>query len=198
MSAILPVGGFAAILLLLLSRGKAKAAPGAPADTAEPGEETLSSPFGAVPAARWSQFVRLLARGREGTITPNARYGLFLFGVRRLADLGLVTNIRRGTYRGKTVWQGDWKPPYSSAAFLSSSRIQYRTFVKSMAAYARKYKAARAQNPGLFQLGGQPVTLSGFLALAHLAGFRGAVDFLRSGRRLPSTMALVAKANGLF
>lgn len=172
--------------------------PPPPAIATPSGPLYLTTPFKQVPTIQWSKFVRLLAKGKEGTITKGARYGLFLFGVRRLADLGLVTNVKRGTYRGQTVWTGMWVPPYSEAIFLESSRLQYRAFIKSMMEYAKKYIVARKQYPTIFKIGTMQITMSGFLAFAHLVGFLGAINSLKSGNVKPDTLAFVKRANGLF
>lgn len=158
----------------------------------------LKSPFKAVQSKNWSKFVKVAGKGQVGTITKGARYGLFLFGVRRLADLGLVTNVKRGTYRGQTVWTGTWVAPYSESAFLTSPQLQYRAFIKSCQIYAAKYAAARKQNPNIFIVNGKQLTLSGFLALTHLIGFMGAVDSLKKKTLKAETLAFTAKANGLF
>ncbi len=162
------------------------------------GPVILKSPFKAVSNRQWSKFVQRMARAEEGTITKGARYGIFLFGVRRLADLGLVTNVQRGTYRGNTVWTGTWVPPYSESTFLTSSKLQYQAFVKSMQEYAQKYAAARKKNPALFRIKTKPLTLSGFLAFAHIAGFMGAIKSLKERKVVPATLAFVEKNNGIF
>lgn len=197
MNLAIPFGVLLLGLIVAATSGKAKAGTRKEQEQ-QPKGDTIASPFAGVAALAWSKFVAALARGQEGTITPTARYGRFLFGVRRLADLGLVQNVKRGTYQGKTVWTGDWTAPYSLNAFLSSSRLQYQAFVKSMTLWAKKYKPAKKANPAIFRIDGKPLSLSGFLALCHLAGFMGAVNFLKSGKRLPATMALVQKVNGLF
>lgn len=158
----------------------------------------LKSPFKNVSSKQWSRFVLRMARAEEGTITRGARYGMFLFGVRRLADLGLVDNVKRGTYQGQTVWTGTWVPPYSESKFLESSKLQYRVFVASMKQYAAKYAAARKQNPALFRIKTKPLTLSGFLAFAHVAGFMGAIKSLKQRKIRPETLSFVEKVNGLF
>jgi len=173
-----------------------KASPGP--GPAPGGALLLKSPFTSVQSKNWSRFVKVMGKGQSGTITKGARYGLFLFGVRRLADLGMVTNVKRGTYRGQTVWTGTWVAPYSETAFLTSPQLQYRAFIKSCQIYAGKYAAARKQSPGIFIVNGKQLTLSGFLALTHLIGFMGAVDSLKKKTLKADTLAFTAKANGLF
>jgi hypothetical protein len=171
---------------------------GVPTMVTPAGVLLLKSPFKSVPSKNWSKFVKVAGKGQVGTITKGARYGLFLFGVRRLADLGLVTNVKRGTYRGQTVWTGTWVAPYSENAFLTSAQLQYRAFIKSCQIYAGKYAAARKQNPNIFIVNGKQLTLSGFLALTHLIGFMGAIDSLKKKTLKAETLAFTAKANGLF
>jgi len=64
--------------------------------------------------------------------------------------------------------------------------------------YAAKYVAARKQKPGIFMISGKRLTLSGFLAFAHMVGFMGAIDSLKKKSIKPDTLNVVTKANGLF
>ncbi len=192
-AALLPIGVLG-LLILALSGKKAKAAPG---EAAPPGE--LASPFAGVPAAVWSKFVKVMARGKETTVTPGQMFGLFLMGIRRLADLGLVANIRRATSRGRTIWMGDWISPYSAQMFLDSSRLQYQTFVKSMVNYAKKYRAIQQQNPALLRLpdGARPTPPTPTPPTPTPPPRRMPTGWLSIGSRGPRVAALQTRLNSV-
>ena len=158
----------------------------------------LRAPLNGLSNTQWSKFVQRMARAKEGTMTKGARFGMFLFGVRRLADLGLITNVKRKTVNGQTIWAGTWVPPYSQAIFLSESKLQYQAFIKSVQELAAKFIAARSKSPGIFKVEGKPLTMSGFLALAHIAGFMGAINSLKAGKLRTDTLAFVKRLNGIF
>lgn len=157
-------------------------------------------PIEGINAAAWTTFARKL----KG---PNAirygAYGVFAMSVRRLADLGLVKNVKRvrDPKTGKPVWTGTWVPPLSQQAYMSSLKTQYKAFAKSMSLYAALYRKARTARPGAFATAanGKPLTMSGFLALAHRAGGRGALAALSDpAKRFPQTWGFALKANGIF
>ena len=157
-------------------------------------------PIPGINALAWSKFAKAL-RG------PNAirygAYGVFAMSVRRLADLGLVKDVKRvkDPRTGRPMWTGTWVPPLSQKAFMSTLKVQYKAFSKSMRLYAGLYKKARSAKPQLFAkaANGKPLTMSGFLALAHRAGGRGAMRALTDpSARFPQTWGFALRANGIF
>lgn len=157
-------------------------------------------PIPGINAAAWTTFAKKL----KG---PNAirygAYGVFAMSVRRLADLGLVKDVKRvkDPKTGRPVWTGTWVAPMTQQAYMSSLSTQYKAFAKSMALYAALYKKARAARPQVYAkaAGGKPLTMSGFLALAHRAGGRGALSAVAlPSKRFPQTWGFALRANGIF
>ena len=163
---------------------------------------TYKSPLPNVAVAAWTQFVRAM-RGKDAkAITPSYSLGLFGFGMRRLVDLGLASNPHRIERNGRKVWDADWKDEYSPGPdkFLDDPELQYKTFSKSMLAYAKQVARELRELVGS-QLDGQQVTLSGLLAVAHQAGFDGLKKWAASPEvraQFPGTSTQFHKLNGIF
>lgn len=160
------------------------------------------SPFPGVKDLPWSIFVRALRGSNAKAITPNYYLGLFGFGMRRLVDLGLATNAHKVDHNGKQVWGADWIPSLAPGPekFLSDADLQYKTFARSMLAYARQIATAAPELVGS-TLDGNTVTLSGLLAVCKQAGFDGmkawsASETTRAAHH--TTTALFEKLNGIF
>ncbi len=163
---------------------------------------TYTSPFPGVGNEPWTLFVRALRGQNAKAITPNYYLGLFGFGMRRLVDMGLARNPAKMEWQGKQVWGAEWLPAYSPGPdkFLANPELQYRTFVKSMVGYGKQIATELREVIGS-TLDGDPVTLSGLLAVAKQAGFDGlrkwiASEEVRAEHR--TTTAQFHKLNGLF
>lgn len=152
-----------------------------------------------VPADRWTAFVRAMGNRKAKDVDARGKFGMFGIGARRLVDLGLMRNPKKGTVNGqKGVWTAEWVPPHSQEKFLSSPEAQYRTFVASMIDYRR---AINQQMQGKGQpapVNGKRVTLSGLLAVAHHAGMGGLEKWLSGERRVPVTTAAFERATEIF
>jgi hypothetical protein len=123
--------------------------------------------------------------------------------MRRLADLGLAVNLRRGTYGpdGKTVWLGDFKAPMSIDKFLANLKAQYRVFAKDMETHARYIDKFYRDIIGKVEIDGAPVTMSGLLAVAKHAGDKGIASWLSSDEirhQFPGTTSAFRRFNGQF
>lgn len=164
----------------------------------------IESPWKDTPSPAWTRFCRIMSEGNgPDKISPRGFFGLFQLSVRRLCDLGIMRGARARNVRlpnGQTirVWEGQWILP--QRVFLGDPRRQYETFRKSMELYrsivAEKYK----QVLGL-PIEGQPATLSGLLALMHMAGSEGAYKWLTEGpvrRRFTWVTEAFLRANGIF
>jgi len=160
----------------------------------------IASPIAGVPDEKWTAFMKL-CRGRDvGEVSPSFCLGLFNIGFVRLRELGLATDVKQGTHNGRTVWIGTLKPPMTMARFLSRPDTQYRVFAKDMNDRA---KMIREKYPNVIgkELEGTPVTLSGLLAVAKLAGtkgFHGWVNDPRQRSKFKHTTEAFKTANGLF
>ena len=151
--------------------------------------------------AQWTQFVNAnKAPGGPRSITPSFGIGWFAFGAKRLVDLGMMSHPRRGTYRGRSVWTGTWKPGLNINKFLADSLLQYRLFSQSMARYAsmimQRYRPYIGRT-----VDGRRITLSGLMAVARYAGPRGLSSWLQNPairRKFTKTTEAFARLNGLF
>jgi len=166
MNAPIVIGGLAFLVLLALFGKSAEAGEKSPTTKTAAGEKVLKSPLASVTDAQWTAFVRAMATAPFSFESPKNFFGAFLFGIRRLADLGVVKNPRKVG----TIWVGDWVKP--KEVFLSSPALQYEVFGKSMKAYvsviAKRYQSAIGTT-----INGKKVTLSGLLGAAHAAGGEG-------------------------
>lgn len=164
--------------------------------TLPPFATSIPSPIDGVNADAWSRFVRALATKvvngvpaardlRE--VSPSGGLGWFEMRPRRLADLGLVTNLRRSTTPGgRQVWEGDFVLPLTRKRFLDNPVVQYNALVRSVTDH-------------LAHVGDLPagVSMSGALAILHRAG-PGALRTWPSGKQFDDTLHLFHHANQIF
>ena len=165
-------------------------------------DAAYKSPFPGVADLAWSAFVHAMRGPNPKAITPAYSLGMFSFGMRRLVDMGLATNLHKFQFHGKTVWTADWIPSLQPGPdkFLSDPDLQYRTFAKSMLAYGKQIAREMPEAVGS-TLNGQTVTLSGLLAVAKQAGFDGLKTWAASDEaraRYHTTTEQFEKLNGVF
>lgn len=156
----------------------------------------LLSPLSDVNDEAWARFVDLFKGKDVGEISPSAHLGLFNIGFRRLGELGLATNVRRVTLRGKQVWGGELKAPMTLKRFLADAAIQYRVFVKDM-----EDRAALVADHVGDDIDGTTATLSGLLAVAKIAGTNGFKSWASDPAeraKFSNTTAAFRAANGVF
>jgi hypothetical protein len=169
-----------------------------PSLVSTPGARDLKSPVPEASAAAWTRFVELMAgNNASNTVSPNGELGLFQFSIRRLADLGYVTNPRKDA-SGK--WIAEWVPPLSRDGFLSDLKLQYKAFVKATVA-DRAAILARHRDAIGRTLASKTATLSGLLGAARQAGLRGLAAWLASNAdrtKFPRTTAAYLRSNGLY
>jgi len=158
----------------------------------------MTSPLPEASARAWTRFVELIAGNNAfSSVSSRGDLGLFQFSLRRLADLGFVTNPRKD---GSGRWTADWIAPYSQAQFLSDGKLQYQTFVRATLA-DREAILARHNDAIGRVLAHKVATLSGLLAAARQAGLRGLAAWLASGAdrvKFPQTTTAYLRANGLY
>lgn len=169
------------------------------------GKNLIKSPWRDVSDSAWTRFASSISNGHKPTdISPKGFFGLFQLGVRRLVDLGVMTNPKSRSLRdqktGATIriWQGTWLIPEDK--FLADPETQYKLFTKSMELYrsivAEKYKQVLGLN-----IDGKTATLSGLLALAHSAGSEGMHKWLTNGdirKKFTWVTDAYHKSNGIF
>ncbi len=161
----------------------------------------IPSPWPDVPHEVWTRFVMIMGRAKSGTVSPKGHLGIFQMGMRRLGDLGLAKNVRKGERNGEQgVWLGVWNAPLSEARFLASPELQYKIFVRSMQTYRREIERQFKNEIGR-EIEGKAATLSGLLAVAHHAGIPGLEKWLKGDpprEKFPQTTAAYKAATGIF
>jgi hypothetical protein len=154
------------------------------------------SPLG-VPMLSWEKFVTVMVVAPRKQVTPRGRWGMFGMDARRLSDVGFMTGPRKCTIGGEAgVWSGNWVAPLDGPKFLASSPAQYEAFSRSM----------RQMAPAVSGLIGLPVgktkaSLSGLLAVGHLAGEDGVASWVADPtvrEKFRATTANFERANGIF
>lgn len=144
----------------------------------------------------WTDFVFVMKTGKLGDVSLSNGLGLFDTRYKRLADLGLVTNVsyKRDPVINRSVQVADWVPKLSKEIFLKSASLQYRVFSESMRRYAAAVRDGKLDLPE----GGVPkeMTLSGMLAILH----RGGPSALKKwgDEKFEQTAELYRQANGVF
>lgn len=158
----------------------------------------LVSPMPETDNNGWAAFVKAMLAGKPNTVTPTYGLGMFGFGMRRLADYGLVDNVRRVDFHGNAVWAGDWNEPYSLQSFLGNRQLQYEVFKTDMENKAQYIKESGAVG---HVIDGKPATLSGLLAVAFKTteqSFRSWLANPEQRKQFASTTAAFEKSNGIF
>jgi hypothetical protein len=157
----------------------------------------LKSEIDGIPDRAWTDFVLGMKTQDPGAVSASNELGMFSLKARRLADLGLLTNLTNArSPMGRMVWVGEWKAPLTQDKFLGSPKAQYAAFCTSMRRYVAGLKDGSVAMPD----DGLPddLTLSGVLGVLHRCGPSGLRTWNDEEDRFPSTVALVDKVNGIF
>lgn len=170
-------------------------------------QRVLKSEIPNVSDEAWTRFVFAMKTALPGAVSASNAFGMFEATTRRLADLGLVQNIKRvRSPTGRLVWIGDFVPPLTQRGFLSNFRIdnedgtvttiQYKAFVDSIKAYIEGLRTGSVPKPdGGFRVGD---SMSGVLAVLHRSGPNGLKNWNDEDERFEDTVALFERANGIF
>jgi len=168
----------------------------------ESGTTTFASPIANIKPEFWTRYVNCVKGENPRLITPGFALGLFLFGARRLVDLGAMRDPRKGTYKGRSVWTGTWVPPLNINKFLADSALQYKLFFASMRDYAARIRDTPAVKALIGrELDGVPITLSGILGVAHRAGWSGMQKWFSNPAdraKFTATTKAFNDCNGIF
>lgn len=205
--------------------------PTPPLGTEIPSErEPVPSPLPGIPLERWMAFEKKMEIAAPENISPAGRYGMFAMSPKRLQDLGLVVSARKlvpnearqlldaanaEEDKGKADdmrrrahalaqkgarWAATWRDDVPEERFLGSPDLQRRAFRKSMREYAKAvvsmYRSAFGK-----PVNGKVVTLSGLLAVAHIAGAPGLDSWLKDKsirEKFPTTTKAFEAATGIF
>lgn len=160
----------------------------------------IKPPFDGVDAAAWKKFVALFRGSDIAEISASNQFGLYNIGYRRLADLGLATDVRRGNVNGKSVWIGKFREPLTCDRFLNDAELQYKVFCKDIVDRRRLILSKHSTVIGQ-SIEGLPATISGLLAVAKIAGAAGLASWIANPaerRKFSQTTAAFKTANGIF
>jgi hypothetical protein len=92
-------------------------------DDSPPGGDGLQ-----LPRSKWERLREALAGDRAVSSEERGRVGRYAMSVKRLADLGLVSDVRRvrGDDDSGSTWAGTWRPRARSTATRAPSRAGRR------------------------------------------------------------------------
>lgn len=156
-----------------------------------------SSPLPGVPRASWERFLAVMVVAPKTSKTSRGRLGYFGTDARRLADVSFITNPRKCRVGGEDgVWTGEWVAPLTEQKFLDSAEAQLEAFARSN----RRMASKAAPHVGRV-VDGRRASLSGLLAVGHLAGEEGIAGWVNDPavrRRFAATTGNFEKANGIF
>jgi len=159
-------------------------------------ERFLQSEIEGVSDEAWTNFVLSMKTALPNAVSASGAFGMFEMRPRRLADLGITKNVVPvNSPTRRMMWIGEWVPPLTEEKFLKSPKIQYETFVNSMKNYDAGMADGSIKAPEYWP---EEMTWSGALAILHKCGPSGLVTWADEERRLPATLDLYYKTNGLF
>jgi hypothetical protein len=155
------------------------------------------SPLPGVPALAWEKFVATMVILPRTAVTPRGRMGYFGLDARRLSDVGFMRDPHKVSVCGESgVWAGEWVAPLSQERFLESSPAQYEAFSRSM----RELVPDASPHVGKV-VDGSRASLSGLLAVGHLAGRSGISSWVKdpsARERFKATTENFRRSNQIF
>jgi hypothetical protein len=161
-------------------------------------EDELIPPLG-LSKEQWMAFLRAAICGNPRTINRSFRLGTFGLTIRRLCDLGVMSNPRRMRFNGNPVFDADWRLPWTLDVFQRQPMQQYGLFEQSIVQYSKAPTVVESLGE---TVDGKAVTMSGALMLANRAGLSGMRSWIRSSndreRYSHNTTAFFQKANAIF
>ena len=158
------------------------------------------SPLPEASDAQWARFVRLMQVGDVAAVTPTGQVGIFQTRLKRLEDLGLVSDVRRVHHAGTAPsWTATFRPPLTLARLLSDPLLQYRIFVVSMKRYRDEVLARHRDAIGKV-IEDKPATLSGLIAVSQHAGpaLGSWIASEADRKRFKQTTAAYSRTTGVF
>ena len=161
-------------------------------DFLDEGEEGgLKSQLPGVSDECWTQFVKALMTAKVDSVSDSNAVGIFEIMPRRLADLGIVRNVKRT--RGpsnRVLYVAAFVPPMTSDRFLRSPQKQYEVFCASIIDYDGRMGTGEIERD-------PQMSRSGALALLHRCGPRG-LETWKSGEQFENTKKIYDKVAGIF
>ena len=146
----------------------------------------IKSVLNGVSDETWTEFVHALSTQDLSTISDSNSYGCFEMRPRRLADLGLMVELKRTKKGKREVYEGVFTTPLTKQKFLSNPIVQYNAFASSIEKFD-------ANLPDVLPKG---LSRSGALAVLHRAGPSALKAWERN--KMPSTVAFLQRANKIF
>ena len=147
-------------------------------------QRLFPSPLVDVPDEAWDVFLRASSTRKISEVSRSGAIGSFELRPRRLGELGVMVNLRRGP---GGIWVGDLAPKYANLKV--SGGKQREVFEISTKAYDDELSAGTFAKP-------DGVTRSGAHAILHFGG-RGAIESWPE-RAFLGTRAAFERTNGLF
>jgi len=112
-----------------------------------------------------------------------------------------MSGVKKIDFDGKKIYMGSFIPPMSMERFLSSPKIQYQVFKKSMKEYNKAIDTSGLSRLIDEEIGIEVLTLSGLLGLVSQAGIKGTKGWLTNPQdreRFPHTTKTFLDTNGIF
>lgn len=172
---------------IMVSDGEAAARP------TTSGKEILAS----IKPEPWAEFVSRMETAPRTKVSARYKLGAFQMDARRLADVGVMTDVRKAKYGSEMgVWTGKWAHGLSEKDFLGSMPLQYAAFVRGVRATAPQV----SRHVGRV-IDGKKASLSGLLGVAHVAGIAGVESWVQDPAvrsRFGTTTGTFHRCNGIF
>jgi hypothetical protein len=154
-------------------------------------DRVLPSELPGVSNEQWTDFVLMMKVGSLNTISSSNGLGMFDIRYKRLADMGLVTNLRyrQDVITRRSVQEADWVAPLTRDKFLKSAGVQLKVFSESCKDYFNWLKCEQVKLP-------EGATFSGALAILHRGGKSALAKW--DQQQFESTLELYRRVNGVF
>lgn len=126
------------------------------------------SPLPGVSKEAWDRFAKALEIQPNTSVSESGGFGTYDIRPRRLVEIGVGVNLRYLYKEGKrSVYECDFKAPWTKEKFLADLMAQFNAFKHSMSLYHKDITSGVIEKP-------EDVSLSGALAILHIGG-RGAL-----------------------
>jgi len=147
---------------------------------------------------QWIAFEKAMVLPDPEEVEKSGRLGIFAFAPKRLIDLGIAREVNKSPEGKWTV--SKWSEGWSKEKFLGNPAAQAKAFRRSMREYARSIEALYKDAIGK-KVHNKVVTLSGLLAVAHVAGGSGLSSWIKDKavrEKFPLTTKVFLNTSGMF
>lgn len=123
-----------------------------------------ASPIAGVSMDAWGRFAKAMEVQSNTAVSASGGLGTYDIRPRRLVELGLCANLRLvNKHKERSVYECDFKLPWTKDRFLGDLMAQCRVFAQSMALYRKDLADKVITQP-------DGVSLAGALAILHVGG----------------------------